>query len=425
MTALLGFYHVLTRVLEPAAPWLIERRLKTGKERAERIGERFGLTETQRPAGPLIWMHGASVGESRLLMDLFAAIRAGRPDATALVTTQTLTSADLIAGLAPPGVIHQMAPVDGPAAVERFMTHWRPDAAVFAEGEIWPNMLAALRASGTPTALVNARMTARTLSQWKARRPSAREVFSTFTFIGAADAATAAGLRDATGQPIAIIGNLKLASGVAMPAKERVDGFREAVGNRRMVLAASTHPGEDEFALEAFTGLRMRAPGALLVIAPRHPERGDAIAALTRGRGFTTQQRSRDAGWPTSSVDVLVADTMGELVFWYVVADSVYLGGATAPDVGGHNAIEAAQVGKHVFTGPHGYNFREVFAELQAAGGMTVGSKPAELADYWLDSLSGTRPGGTFSSLFAGSREPFDATVATILGFLRGRAAHA
>ena len=147
MTASLALYRVATRLLEPFAPVLVRGRVKSGKERAERTGERFGRTNTTRPAGPLLWMHGASVGESKLLLDLFEAVRRKRSDAYALVTTQTTTSADMIAAKSAPGVIHQMAPLDGPVAVKRFLDHWRPSAAVFAEGEIWPNMLVGLKRS--------------------------------------------------------------------------------------------------------------------------------------------------------------------------------------------------------------------------------------------------------------------------------------
>ncbi|HEX5006119.1 MAG TPA: glycosyltransferase N-terminal domain-containing protein, partial [Hyphomonadaceae bacterium] len=374
MTASLAIYHLGTRLLEPLAPWIVEQRLKSGKERAERISERFGVTRTPRPSGPLLWLHGASVGESRLLLDVFSALCRKREDLHALVTTQTLTSADMIASAGATNVVHQMAPVDAPGAVDRFLQHWRPDAAVFAEGEIWPNMLAALKRHGLPAALINARMTDKTLASWKRRHASAREIFSTFGFIGAADQATADGLLAATGRRIGTIGNLKTATEVSGPDPAAIASFRNAAGNRRILLAASTHPGEDEFALDAFTEVRMRAPGALLILVPRHPDRGDSIVQLARGRGFTTQLRSNDRSPPGPQIDVLVADTIGELLFWYSAADAVYLGGATAEGIGGHNPVEPTQLGKRVFTGPHGFNFRETFETLERVGALSVGT---------------------------------------------------
>ncbi len=417
MTASLAIYHLGTRLLEPLAPWLVERRIKSGKERPDRIGERFGITEIERPASPLLWLHGASVGESRLLLDVFSSLRKERSDLHALVTTQTLTSADMVASAAPARVIHQMAPVDGPGAVERFLQLWRPDAAVFAEGEIWPNMLSALKGQNIPAALINARMTARTIASWRRRQASAREIFSTFGFIGAADQATADGLRAATGRAITTVGNLKTATEIAAPDSSSVAAFRDVIGNRPVLVAASTHPGEDEFALDAFVEVRMRALGALLILVPRHPDRGAAIVDRARGYGLTTQQRSQDKSPPGPEVDVLVADTMGELLFWYAAADAVYLGGATAEGVGGHNPVEPTQLGKRVFTGPHGFNFRETFETLERVGALTVGATSKELSDYWLTELNSTQPTST-GAVFASSRAPLEQTLAAILAML-------
>jgi 3-deoxy-D-manno-octulosonic-acid transferase len=418
VTASLALYRLGTRIAEPAALFLLEQRLKRGKERAERIGERVGNITTARPAGPLLWMHGASVGESRLLIDLFTALRARRPDLGAVVTTQTLTSADMIAAWAPPGVVHQMAPVDAPNAVKRFLDHWKPDAAVFAEGEIWPNMLAGLRARSIRAALVNARMTGRTLRNWNNSRASAREIFSTFGFIGAADAGTASGLGEALGRRIEVVGNLKRAAAIDPPPANRVAAWRSKIGDRRMVLAASTHPGEDELALDAFATVRAQAPGALLIVVPRHPERGAGIATLARGRGFTTQLRSTDPSGPAPAIDVLVADSIGELLFWYAASDAIYLGGANAQDVGGHNAIEPAQLGKRVFTGPHGYNFRETFEALGKAGAVAIGESAQELADYWLGALKNPGAPPSLDAFFAEARAPFDASRDAVLAML-------
>ena len=417
MTASLTLYRVATRLLEPFAPALVRGRIKSGKERAERTGERFGRTNTTRPAGPVLWMHGASVGESKLLLDLFEAVRRKRPDAYALVTTQTTTSADMIAAKSAPGVIHQMAPVDGPRAVKRFLDHWRPSAAVFAEGEIWPNMLVGLKRSRIPAALANARMTSKTLASWNGRRSSARELFSTFRFIGAADRQTADGLGSAIGRTITPVGNLKMATRITPPPADAVESFRASLA-RPALLAASTHPGEDAFALDAFKQVRRAHRAALLIIVPRHPDRGDDIAAQVRAHGLTCQQWSKEWAPPNPATDVLVADTMGELVFWYAVADAIYLGGATSEGVGGHNAIEPAQLGKRVFTGPHGFNFRDTFDTLVRAGALVIGTAPDELAAFWRSELADGAPPLVTGDLFAAFQAPFDITIEAIVAML-------
>jgi 3-deoxy-D-manno-octulosonic-acid transferase len=418
VTASLALYQLGTRLLEPLAPLLVRSRLKTGKERPERIRERFGHTDAARPDGTLLWLHGASVGESRLLLDLLVALRRKRSDLHALVTTQTLTSADMIASSSIDGMVHQMAPVDGPGTVDRFLRHWSPDVAIFAEGEIWPNMLAALKTRGVPAALVNARMTSGTLASWKRRPSSAREVFSAFDFIGAADQATADGLLAATGRHIDVVGNLKTASEVAAPPAAEVSAFRAHIDHRPVVLAASTHPGEDEFALDAFSDLRRSALRALLILVPRHPERGSAISGLARSRSFTTQQRSVDPSPPDAKVDVLVADTIGELLFWYAVADGVYLAGATAEGIGGHNPAEPVQLGKRVFTGPHGFNFRETFEAMEKAAVLRIGSTPQQLCEWWLASLGGDESASTSAPAFSASRAPFKRTITAVLALL-------
>jgi 3-deoxy-D-manno-octulosonic-acid transferase len=366
-------------------------------------------------------MHGASVGESRLLLDLFEALRTQRPDASALVTTQTTTSADMIAASAPQHVIHQMAPVDGPGAVTRFLQHWRPDAAVFAEGEIWPNMLLGLKRGRIPAVMANARMTTRSIDSWNSRKSSARALFGAFQFIGAADRQTAEGLGRATGHEITTVGNLKMAARITPPPQDKVVPFVKAIG-RPILLAASTHPGEDAFAIEAFAALRVSTPDALLVIVPRHPDRGSTIVDEARGRGFTVQQWSKERSPPQQGTSVVVADTMGELLFWYAVAGGIYLGGATNQDVGGHNAVEPAQLGKRVFTGPHGYNFRETFEILAQNDALVIGKTAVQLADFWRAELS-ARSAPIRAALFDDFRAPFDRTIEAILAMLPTKAA--
>jgi len=422
VTAALALYRLATRLLEPAVPMLMRQRVKRGKERADRVGERLGHTSARRPSGLLLWLHGASVGESRLLIDLVAELRRRRPQLSALVTTQTLTSADMIASWAPPGIVHQMAPVDTIKTVDRFLDAWRPDAAVFAEGEIWPNMLAGLRKRAIPAALVNARMTTKSLDRWRRRRPSAQQIFSTFTFIGAADEATALGLGEILRKPIGAVGNLKRAAAINPPPAHLVSYWRDAAGGRPILLAASTHPGEEEMALQAFAEVRSRFPAALLIIAPRHPERGASIADVASRHGLTPQLRSRTRSTPEAAISVLVADTIGELLFWYAAADGVYLGGATAPGVGGHNAIEPAALGKCVFTGPNGFNFRETFDTLEALDAIVIGDTAGELARHWLDAISSPPSQQAIrlalEPFFREASAPFDTTVEAILALL-------
>ena len=430
MTLALSMYRILARtVLEPIAPAILSRRAARGKERRERLGERTARASTARPDGTLVWLHGASVGESRLLLEVLDALRARRPDLRALITTQTLTSADMIAARKDPHLIHQMAVVDGPGFVRRFLDHWRPDAVVFAEGEIWPNMLVEVKRRSIPCALVNARMTQKSLQGWGKRQALAREVFSAFGFIGAADPATAEGLEAILGRKPDTVGNLKRASRTAPADPVLVDAWRGSMNNRPTLLAASTHAGEEEVALDAFSLVREATGQApLLIIAPRHPDRGPEIVGLAVGRGFTTQLRSGDTRPPPPDVDVLVADTMGEMMLWYAVSDGVFLAGAHAKDVGGHNPIEPAQLRKRVHTGPHGFNFKDTLDRLAAAGAVEIGVNAEDLAAFWrkeLDDAPTFVDWAAVDSYFEEARAPMQASLEAVLSMLEAAPAHA
>lgn len=386
MTLALATYRLVTRLFEPAAPLILASRVRNGKEAADRVPERLGRTTTIRPPGPLIWLHGASVGEARLLLDIFHRVRRRSPNASGLLTTQTQTSANLVSDLAPDGVIHQMAPIDGPSAVNRFLDHWRPQLAVFAEGELWPNLLAGLHRHHIPGVLANARMTERSRKGWTSRKASATEMFGTFQFLGAADPPTAATIEAIVGRPVDVVGNLKRAASPPLIDPEQLASWREALGGRKVLLAASTHPTEEAIAADAFVRLpRDNAP--LLIIAPRHPERGDLIFSELAARGLAIHRRSVNRSPPPSSVDVLLADTIGELPLWYALSDGVYLGGGHATGVGGHNPMEPALLGKTVFTGPEVFNFTDLMSDLADAGAVVIGPV-AQLHDHWTRAIS-------------------------------------
>ena len=430
MTLALGMYRVATGMAEPFAPMILRKRLKSGKERADRIGERLGMTETPRPAGPLVWMHGASVGESQLLLSVLREIRAAGCDVAAVVTTQTLTSAELVGRSAGEKVLHQMAPVDSPGAVRRFLDHWRPDAVVFAEGEIWPNMLMGVKRRGVPAALVNARMTDGSIDGWLKRRATARELFGVFSFVGAADPKTAGALDSILGCRPDVIGNLKRAMQVKAADSDQVDAWRAGIGRRQVLLAASTHAGEEALALDALDRVRRGGGGKpLLVIAPRHPERGGEIVSLSEARGMKTQRRSVDASVPAASCDVLVADTLGEMMFWFEVADGVFLGGASVDGIGGHNPMEPAQVHRRVFCGPYGYNFRDTFDALERCGAVVIGRGASELATFWgaclRDGAHAHADWAAVTAYLAESRAAMTVTVGAVCAMLKGAQADA
>jgi 3-deoxy-D-manno-octulosonic-acid transferase len=360
----LALYRGAWGIASAIAPLMLRARAGRGKEDPARIGERHGRASRARPEGVLIWVHGASVGESIAALPLIDAVLE-KPGRHVLVTTGTLTSAQLMAERLPPRAFHQYAPLDSSAAVRRFLDHWRPDLALFIESEFWPNLILATHARAVPLALINARMSERSFRGWKRASALAKLLLSSFDECLAQDDVTAARLKALGARSVKVSGSLK-ADAPPLPVDAIALGeFKAAVGSRPLFLAASTHPGEEALLFDVALKLRGGARNALTVIVPRHPPRGLEIEATARERGFTTRLRSRGA-LPESTTEVYVADTLGELGLFYRTAPFAFLGGSLIPH-GGQNPLEPARLGTAVITGPHTHNFDETFRVLLTA----------------------------------------------------------
>lgn len=358
----MNVYRAVTAIAAPLTGPLLRWRARNGKEDSARLQERFGRTNAQRPAGALVWLHGASVGETRVLMQVHAALAARRPDLSFLFTSGTRTSAGLFAKpLA--RAIHQYVPLDRVPVARRFLAHWRPDIAVFAESDIWPNLIEETARSGAKLALVNARISPRSLASWARTPETARHLLGRFSTILAADPRTAEGVTQLTGRAVEAPGNLKLAAPPPAYDPAALAAARAAIGNRPVWLAASTHPGEDEIVLAAHEQIRAVHPEALLIIAPRHPERGAAIAALAEGAP------RRSTGASLGDAPVFIADTIGELGLFYALSPVSLVAGSLLPELKGHNPVEPAKLDSAVLTGPYVESFADTFADLFAARG--------------------------------------------------------
>jgi 3-deoxy-D-manno-octulosonic-acid transferase len=372
-------YRLLTRLLEPVAPRLLDARVKQGKEDPVRVDERLGVAGVSRPPGDLVWLHGVSVGETLSLLPVVERFRASRPDLTVLVTSGTLTSADLLARRLPPGVIHQFAPVDGPAAVSAFLDHWRPALGVFVESELWPNLILAARDRSIPLALVSARITEKTAAGWARFPASARTMLGAFDVVMPQDGTSARRLH-ALGSRIDGEVNLKL-SGAPLPHDTAAfTALSAAIGDRPVIVAASTHEGEEQAIVRALDPLADRL---CLILVPRHPDRGPAIAADLIREGYSITLRSR-GGLPGSGADIHIADTLGELGLYLRLADVVVMGGSFGSCLGvepwgGHNPLEPARLARPAVTGPDAANWQAVTAALVSAGGLVQVRTPADL----------------------------------------------
>ncbi len=380
MSPALSLYRLAIRLLEPLVPRLLDARVKRGKEDSVRVDERLGLAGRPRPDGDLVWLHGVSVGETLSLLPVAERFVRERPDLTVLVTSGTLTSATLLAQRLPAGVIHQFAPVDTPGAVTAFLDHWRPSLGVFVESELWPNLILAARARGVKMALVSARITEKTAAGWTRVPGAARHLLAAFDLVLPQDQPSAARL-EGLGARIDGQVNLKLSGGPLPHDAAAFTALSAAIGERPVVVAASTHDGEELALVQALDALADRL---CLILVPRHPERSPAIAAGLTAGGFKFVARS--SGQPLDSrTDIYLADTLGEMGLFLRLADVVVMGGSFSaalgkPPVGGHNPLEPARLGKPAVTGPDVSNWAAITRSLVEAGGLAVARAPAALS---------------------------------------------
>ena len=371
-------YAALAGLVAPALGLWLRRRARRGKEDPARLGERRGESALARPDGRLIWIHGASVGEARSVLPLLDRILAAHPAAEALVTTGTLTSARMLAQALPPRARHQFVPLDVPAWTARFLDHWRPDAALWVESELWPNMLAAMAARDIPAALVNARLSARSFARWRRLGTALRPPLGAFTRILAQSDADAARFAALGARGVAMPGNLKFDAAILPADATELATLRAALAGRPCWLAASTHDGEEEIAADAHASLAPALDGLVTVIVPRHSARGDAVAAMLAARGLAIARRSRGEQ-PGRATQIYLADTMGELGLFYRLAPVAFIGRSLAKG-GGQNPLEAATLGTALVAGPSTGNFADIYARLAAAGGVRIVSDAAGLA---------------------------------------------
>ena len=364
----------------PVRHWL-RRRAKRGKEDPARLPERLGRPALPRPSGRLLWMHGASIGECMSMLPLIDAVKARDPSLQVLVTSGTMTSAARMAEMLPSGALHQYVPADLKSAVCGFLDHWRPDAAIWVESEFWPRLMVETARRGIPMLSVNARISGRTAASWRWAPGMARALLGLFAHVYTQDRETIARMRGLGIDPerLSLGGNLKVFAPIPPHDPAELAVLRDLIGTRPVWLGASTHPGEDEILATAQDRLKARPDAPLLVLAPRHPARGEALAGMLRARGFVLARRS-DGDGPVRATDVFLADTLGEMGLWYRLARICFVGGSLVP-VGGHTPFEPAALGSAVLTGPHVENFAPAYAALLQAGGARQIGDAEDLAE--------------------------------------------
>ena len=374
----LRLYFFLSFVLDPV--YFVYQLISVlkGKENPNRFWERWVSKQIKRPSGKLIWLHAVSVGETLSLLPLIEKIAEDNPKINILITSSTKTSAQIFEKNLKKRVIHQMAPHDTFFVSKRFIKYWRPDLAVRVESEIWPRILLELNKKKVPSFLFNARFSKKSLKKIENQAGSAQLIFSLFNEIHVQENKTLEKLINIgiPSENLALTGSLKDSAKKLAFDEHIMKQFLKAAAKQNIWLAACTHSGEDEIVLKAHKKI-----GGILLIAPRHIERGKNIAKLSRSMGFNTQLRSELPELQKETV-VYIADTMGEMGLWYSMVNIAFIGGSLV-ERGGHNPVEAAQLETFILHGPFTHNAEEKYYQLNSLG---VGVQ-IENADILADEL--------------------------------------
>ena len=362
-----NLYRLLTWAAAPLVPFILARRRLKGKETSElkRIKERFGFASIPRPEGRIFWFNAASVGESNSIMPVVGQILERYPDAHALITTTTLNGAlNMEKKLAGLRAFHQFLPVDRGAYARRFLDYWKPSVGFFVDSDFWPNLIMKAKRRSIPLILLNGRLSAKSHARWMKLRSFARELMSAFIYSFAKSDDNLKRLSDMGLSPVNV-GDLKY--GVApLPADpKKLAEFKKMAGARHVWVAASTHEGEEELLSASHRIVKLAFPDALMVIAPRNPARGPAIAKMLKTRKQKVALRSKGEKI-TKTIDVYIADTLGELGVFYRVAPIAFVGNSLfEKNLSGHNGIEPAQLGAAVLSGKYHNDVAETYELLK------------------------------------------------------------
>jgi 3-deoxy-D-manno-octulosonic-acid transferase len=366
----------------PGLHVLLWVRRARGKEVPGRLNERRGIEPMPRPEGRVLWLHAASVGETASVLPVLGPLLHDTNDLTVLFTTGTLTAAALLAQrLAVEGqtrVLHRFVPLDVPAWAARFLDHWRPDAAAFVESELWPNLLSACDARGIPLMLCNGRMSARSFARWQRTPRFAREILRLFLRIQPRSQEDADHLHRLGAANLDPPADLKFAAAPLPVDDAELARLAAMLKGRPLWLAASTHPGEEAVAFAVHHALAKHHPGLLTIVAPRHPERGTAIAA--DAAPLPVCRRSKGEAPPREGI--WIADTLGEMGLLYRLARIVFVGRSLIPPGGGQNPLEPARLGCAIAAGPHTANFAEHVALLRQADALEVVTDARDLTGF-------------------------------------------
>lgn len=395
------FYSLCWYVALPLVLLRLYRRARVAPAYGERIKERFG--DVPARADRPLWVHAVSVGETVAIAPLVELLLARQPDLPVVITTMTPTGAERVRALFGDRVQHLYCPYDLPHALRRFLKRIQPRALIVVETELWPNMVAACNQRQVPVVLANARLSQRSARGYARFSALSRPMLERMALVAAQNSVDGARFV-ALGLPeerLDVTGSVKFDVRIPEGLDQQAQALRLSWGRDRPVLVAgSTHEGEEQALLKAYSEWQKSIPELVLVLVPRHPERFDEVAALVRAQGFRMARRSQQA--PQADTQVYLGDTMGELMMLYAAADVAFVGGSLI-ERGGHNPLEPAALSKPVIMGVHCFNFAVICDALQEAGGLVrVDSAEAlqQQAYHWLSDGADARRAGVAGCAF-------------------------
>ena len=376
----IALYLMLARISGPLFRLAQKRRLNRGKEDPLRQNEQWGRAHHMRPTkGRLVWFHAASIGETQSILGIAEQLLAQDEQLHVLITSVTVSSAKLLEHSTHDRLMHQFAPYDCYRPVCRFLDHWRPDLAIWVESELWPQLICETRRRAIPMALINCRISENTSRRWQHWPRAMYNLLSAFDAILVQSETTLKQIANlgVAAEKLTLSGSTKEDAALPKADPAELSALQAAKGDKFVWLASSTHPGEDAALIEAHKSA-FKKDEALMIIAPRHPERAAEIAALAHAQGFKVALRSANDDFCTDA-DIYIADTLGEMGLWYRLADAAFIAGSLS-DHGGHNPFEPALLDCPIIHGPIDYNFREIYARLQAAEGAITAATSGDIA---------------------------------------------
>ena len=366
-TILSGYRWTGAAVYPLLGPYLAYRAAK-GKEERDRRSERYGRSQVTRPNGPLIWFHAASVGETIAVIPLVEEVVSR--NISVVLTTGTVTSANICQDRLGDKVIHQYVPLDLKPAISNFLDHWKPDLAIISESEIWPMTILELGARRMPQILVNGRMSDTSFARWNRSSVLAEALFENLSHVIAQSDLDGERFSDLGARSVSISGNLKVDTDLPPFSKDDLAVLKKQLGSRPSWAAISTFEGEESLVADAFINVKKNIKNPLSIIVPRHVERSDAIEKMLLDKGLKVARRSR-GDEITPDIDIYIGDTTGEMGLYLSLTKIVFVGKSLTGE-GGQNPLEPAMLGCAILSGPNVQNFRDSYRALLQNGAARI-----------------------------------------------------